>query len=153
MKSGPDLIVCFDTNVLIYAFTPGDPRHDMAASIVTQLSARGGPLPLQVLREFLAVAHRKRFLPLDAACEAVTTLDKRFEIRAAGVAEMARASRMASEHQVNFYDAMICIVARDAGAGLLLSEDMTDGAVLDGLRILNPFAGSNRKMLASLSLT
>ena len=150
MKSGPALIVCFDTNVLIYAFTADDPRHEIASSLVTALAARGSPLPAQVLREFLAVAQRKRFIPLTSAREAVMTFDNRFDLWANDIADLVNASRLADENRLNFYDALMCVVARRSGADILFSEDMQDGAILGGLRIANPFAAANRALVADL---
>lgn len=152
MKSGPALTVCFDTNVLIYAFTANDARHPVASSLVAGLASRGGPLPSQVLREFLAVAHRKSFMPLNAAREAVKLFQSRFDLHASTSADLMEASRLAERHQLNFCDALICIVARRAGADMLFSEDMKDGAVLEGLRIINPFVEHNRETLADLGL-
>jgi predicted nucleic acid-binding protein len=152
MKSGPALTVCFDTNVLIYAFTADDARHRIASLIVTNLASQGGSLPSQVLREFLAVVHRKAFMPLVAAREVIKTLENRFDACASNSADLIEASKLAERHRLNFYDAFICVVARRAGASTLLSEDMKDGAVLDGLRIINPFADGNRETLIGLGL-
>jgi predicted nucleic acid-binding protein len=152
MKSGPALTVCFDTNVLIYAFAADDARHQIASSIVTNLAGRGRQLPSQVLREFLAVVHRKAFMPLEAAREAVRRFESRFDLCASTPADLIAASRLAERHQLNFYDALICVVARQAGVSSLLSEDMKDGAVLDGVRIVNPFAEGNRETLSELGL-
>src|SRR3712207_4756283 len=44
-----------DTNVLVYAFLRGDPRHEAAKTIV----AAGGVISVQVANEFIDVARRK----------------------------------------------------------------------------------------------
>lgn len=48
----------------------------------------------------------------------------------------------------SFFDAVIIAVARRAGATLLLSEDMHDGLVIEGLTIVNPFVAGNEGVLA-----
>ena len=146
------MTVCFDTNVLIYAFIADDARHRTAASIVTGLASRGASLPSQVLREFLAVVHRKAFMPLAAAREAVATFENRFDLCAGSSADLIGASKLAERHQLNFYDALICVVARKAGVSTLLSEDMKDGTIFEGMRIIDPFAEANRDTLVELGL-
>jgi predicted nucleic acid-binding protein len=41
--------------------------------------------------------------------------------------------------QVSFWGAMIVHAARSAGAEVLFSEDFQTGAVLGGVRVVNPF--------------
>lgn len=57
---------------------------------------------------------------------------------------------MAARYDLQFFDAVIIAVARRAGATLLLSEDMHDGFVIDGLTIRNPFDAANEILLADL---
>jgi len=40
---------------------------------------------------------------------------------------------------VGFYDAIVLATAVTAGCGVLLSEDMNSGEVVNGVRIANPF--------------
>ena len=46
-------------------------------------------------------------------------------------------------HNLSFWDAMQWAVAKQAGATLLLSEDLQHGRELEGVRFLNPFLDSN----------
>lgn len=41
--------------------------------------------------------------------------------------------------RVSFWDALILHAARSVGAAVLYSEDLQSGAVLAGVRIVNPF--------------
>jgi predicted nucleic acid-binding protein len=48
--------------------------------------------------------------------------------------------RLAEQHKLSIYDSMIAAAALDAGCDILWSEDMRDGAIIDGrLRMRNPF--------------
>lgn len=60
------------------------------------------------------------------------------------------ASGLARRHGLQFWDALILRASARGGAGLLLSEEMQDGAELDGVRSLNPFAPANREWLDTL---
>ena len=51
----------------------------------------------------------------------------------------ARAVKLAREHALSFYDALIVSAAADAGCGVLLSEDMQHGRKLGAVSIQNPF--------------
>lgn len=55
------------------------------------------------------------------------------------VAVHEKAIALARDHRFSLYDALIVAAATQAGCRLLLSEDMADGATIDGLTIRNPF--------------
>ena len=56
---------------------------------------------------------------------------------------LVAAQDLASRHRLQFWDAVIVKAAVRSGATLLLSEDMQDGARLDGVLIINPFDVGN----------
>jgi predicted nucleic acid-binding protein len=45
---------------------------------------------------------------------------------------------------------VICAASTQAGAKALLTEDPQDGRILDGLRLLNPFASANIQAIDAL---
>jgi predicted nucleic acid-binding protein len=47
----------------------------------------------------------------------------------------------ASAGRASYWDALLVATAAGAGCTTILTEDMSDGTVLHGVRILNPFAG------------
>ena len=47
--------------------------------------------------------------------------------------------RAVEEHKLSFWDEMQWAVAKQAGAMLLLSEDLQHDRELEGVRFLNPF--------------
>ena len=42
-------------------------------------------------------------------------------------------------HTISYWDALILHTAKKSGCGVVLSEDMNHGQVIDGVRIVNPF--------------
>lgn len=60
------------------------------------------------------------------------------------------AFELASEHQLQIYDAIIFAAAVDARCDLLLSEDLQDGFSWRGIAIANPFAANLEPWLARL---
>ena len=65
-------------------------------------------------------------------------------------ADIVAGGQLAQKHRLQFWDSVLCTVARSGGAEVLLTEDLQDGRDLDGLRVANPFSASNRLLLAEL---
>jgi predicted nucleic acid-binding protein len=45
---------------------------------------------------------------------------------------------------------VVCAASAQAGAKVLLTEDMQDGRIINGLRLMNPFAAANAKPIDDL---
>jgi predicted nucleic acid-binding protein len=63
---------------------------------------------------------------------------------------LVAASSLVVRHRLQFWDAVILKASARGGADLLLSEDMQDGALLDGVQIVNPLDMANRATLDRL---
>jgi predicted nucleic acid-binding protein len=50
------------------------------------------------------------------------------------------ASDLEEQHQLSFWDALIVAAALEGGASTILTEDMSAGRSISGVRIDNPFA-------------
>jgi predicted nucleic acid-binding protein len=135
--------VAIDSNILIYAeMEPSTPKGAASADLIRRAS-RDGVIPVQALGEFLRFIQRKApasFAGALTQCEIYRTL---FQTPQTTDNVAARAGAIAAQHTLQFWDAVICTAAVDAGAVLLLSEDMQDGRALGPLRILNPFNATN----------
>jgi predicted nucleic acid-binding protein len=133
------LTAFFNTNVLVYSVT-ADPRKSAADRVL----ARGGFISAQVLNEFANVARSK--LRQDWA--EIEYAIARFCRAMDDVVHLTRetnasALRLARDHGLSFYDALIVASAQEAGCDTLYSEDMQHGRAIGGLTIRNPFlAGS-----------
>ena len=127
-----------DSNVLLYLLDDG-PKRDVAASILAQ----GGTISVQVLNEVLVNCRRKAGMDWDeagAVLDGVRQLCRVVDL----TAEMHDVGRaLGTRYRLQVYDAMIAAAALVTGCDVLLSEDMQDGLVLEGvLMIRNPFAGA-----------
>ena len=139
------MIVTFDTNILVYAvdFEAG-PRHLRAADLVERATRnRVGIITLQALGEFFNVLTRKMKIEAAAAAEFVEGWMAALPVHSAGEGELADAMRVVREHRLRFWDAMLWAAARRAGARYLLTEDLQDGRILEGVTFLDPFAPGN----------
>jgi len=132
-----------DTNVLVYAYDPGDAtKRARAITVVDQLgSQQRGALSAQVLSEFFVTVTRKIEPPLTAeeAGQSVTNYMRSwlvYEITARAVVEAIRGVR---QHQLSYWDSLIWATAKLAGVSTVLSEDFSDGQLIEGVRFRNPF--------------
>ncbi len=63
------------------------------------------------------------------------------------------ASALALAHRMQLWDCVVCAASAHAGAKVLLTEDMQDGRILDGLRLINPFSPANAGTIDALLAT
>jgi predicted nucleic acid-binding protein len=68
-------------------------------------------------------------------------------VEAAAIQDLDAAMRAVGEHRLSFWDAMLWATARRAGVRLLITEDLQDGRVLEGVRFVNPFAVHNDALI------
>ena len=129
-----------DSNVLVYAFT-ADPR----AAAAQALLERGCVTSVQGLNEFTNVARRKLGMNWEEARAALADIRTVCQaILPLTIETHVDALRIAERYGYTIFDALIVASALEAESDTLWSEDMQDGAVIDGrLRIVNPFAASD----------
>ncbi|HRY24632.1 MAG: PIN domain-containing protein [Geminicoccaceae bacterium] len=145
------MLASFDSNVLIYAHLEPESIKGLAAvELLDRAGLAGAVIPAQVLGEFLWVVRRRRPDCYIDALELVETIPSTMLVPSSTGDRMAKAARLTERHKIQFWDALICICAAVAGATHLLSEDMQNGAVLEGLRVINPFDPTNRPVLERL---
>ena len=63
-----------------------------------------------------------------------------FEVEQVTSEHMQRATDISAFHQLSFWDSLIISTAEAARCETLLTEDMNDGQIIEGVRIVNPFA-------------
>ena len=132
-----------DTNVLVYAhdLDAGD-RHAVAAKLVADLwETRNAVISTQVLQEFYVNATRKIPSPLPrAVARQIVKAYTAWQTEIVGPPEIEVASELEEQHRLSFWDALIVAAALKGGAGTILTEDMSSGRSISGVRIENPFA-------------
>jgi predicted nucleic acid-binding protein len=134
--------IFLDTNVLIYARTQQDPAKHVAARLWIRRSVEAGVVCInrQVLNELTWWVLRRE------AGRSVKDIRSEIDVLSAwGAApvseadvEVAWAIRSAFGYQ--WYDCLLLAAAQHAECHFFLSEDMTDGVIVGGVRIVNPFA-------------
>lgn len=131
-----------DTNILIYAYDTNDQAKQEVAKRVleTAFLENNAAISAQVLSEFFVVGTRKIANPLkpEEAGQLIALFRKLPVVEIDGdlVEEAVDIHR---KHGVSFWDALIIAAARRLRCARILSEDMHDGQLIEGIRIVNPF--------------
>jgi predicted nucleic acid-binding protein len=131
-----------DTNVLVYAYDvdAGD-KHEAARTHVQALwQNESGLVSTQVLQEFYVTVTRKlgRPLPRRTAREVIATY-RAWPVHQPDVDDVVAASELEERHQLPFWDSLIIVSALRSRATSLLTEDLHDGQMFDGMEIVSPF--------------
>ncbi len=127
----------FDTNILIYAATTGDPRTNLARTLLRT----GGLVSVQVLNELVAVLRRPKFgfswdeirdtlADICVFCPEPVPLTLRIHETALEIAE---------RYGYGIYDSLVIATALEFSCATLYSEDMQNGQQIQDLTIRNPF--------------
>jgi predicted nucleic acid-binding protein len=128
-----------DTNIFVYSVDTADQgKQKRALEVLATIT--DAAVSTQVMNEFFVVATRKLATPLDtdAAAAIVARME---ELTCVAVdAELVRSAIQVGQlWQLSHWDALVVAAARRTGCERLLTEDLSAGAVYDGLRVENPF--------------
>jgi predicted nucleic acid-binding protein len=132
-----------DTNILVYAVDrAAGERHSRAVEIVDRVAQCDCWITLQAVSEFYATVTRKKLAPTaDAAALAVDWLDL-LPTAAPSPDAVRTALALAGAGRASYWDALLVATAAEAGCTAILTEDLSDGAMLHRVRIVNPFGGN-----------
>jgi predicted nucleic acid-binding protein len=131
-----------DTNILIYAYdsTAGQ-KHERASRIVSDLWDSGlGVLSTQVLQEFFVNVTAKIPKPLDViTAKGIVNDLLAWETMVVDGPSILKGVDIHLKYQYAFWDALIIETAISSRSQVLLSEDLCDGQIIQGVTIKNPF--------------
>jgi predicted nucleic acid-binding protein len=131
-----------DTNVLVYAYDPSDPRkQQIARSLVRRAVAGEIAASSQVLGEFAATLLHK-LTPSAKPEELIALLDAFGPIKLVPLDGdvVLRAVQTHALYGLHFYDGMIVAAAERGGCRKIWSEDFSAGQEYLGIIVENPFA-------------
>ncbi len=136
-----------DTNVAVYAADFDDrerAKQQLAAQLLTSDPSQL-VVSTQVLQEYYVVVTRKLQKPMTAA-EAAASVRSLARLAVVGIDRPLVLSAVDTSRsaQISLWDALIIEAASQAGCERVLTEDLTHGQVIKGVRIENPFAVPGR---------
>jgi predicted nucleic acid-binding protein len=130
-----------DTNVLVYAVSAGDSARERAArKLLRRATLAGWPISAQVYAEFYAVMIRRQMMGRQEARAAIEAFSALMPPMPSTLTAHAAALALATEKQVQIWDALIIAVCAENGITQLLTEDTPSAAKLLGVKCVSPFA-------------
>lgn len=134
--------VFVDTNVLVYASDSAAGRkHAVAEGLLGGLGMSRLTISAQVLSEYanVLVHPRKRALSAALALTYVRRMARSLHVLPIDVPVVVAALEGVDRWGMAYYDAQIWAVAALNNISIVLSEDFPSGAILGGVRFVNPF--------------
>lgn len=131
----------FDTNVLIYSISAAPEEAAKRDAARTLLDRVDGALSVQVLQEFYAQATRPSRpgrLGHDEAAGLIQAWT-RFKVQDNTLDVLRAALEITATYRFSYWDSAVLAAARAAGCSELYTEDLSDGQIVEGVRVINPF--------------
>ena len=138
--------ILIDTNVLIYAHDLAEEhKRAQAIRVVHELQqARLGCLSVQCISEFFNAVMRgnRKMLAFDEAVEQAQHLINSFPVFPLTSMVVLDAISASKKYKIAYYDAQIWACAHLNQIPIVFSEDFSDGQIMEGVRVVNPFAAT-----------
>jgi predicted nucleic acid-binding protein len=128
----------------------GAERRDVAHALIRRLPQEAGVVPAQVLGELFNVLVRKGGKSRRDARDALLSWRDALPVVETSPEMMLTAADLATDHQMDIWDAVILSAASHSGCRLLLSEDLQDGFTWAGVTVVNPFVSPQHALLQAL---
>lgn len=131
--------VFIDTNILAYQYDASSPDKQARAREIFLANAAEAVISTQVMIELHAVLTRKLGRSRGDAERVLAALD--VTVVPADTSLVRQAASTAAKYELSIFEAMILEAAVRASCTELLTEDLGDGSLLRGVRVVNPFEG------------
>jgi predicted nucleic acid-binding protein len=147
-------VFSLDANVLFYAAdkTAGI-QHAAARRIVLEAEGPNAGISEQVLFEFYHSTTRKRRIPAVEAATIIRDLAQKLTLMVAPPTIVDDTLRLLAAYRLSVWDARILAVCGAYECHTLLSEDMQDGGIYNGVRVVNPFIHKNATIVGALLMS
>jgi predicted nucleic acid-binding protein len=134
--------VFFDSNVLVYVVDDNEPKKQkIAVELITHsIENNNGMISTQSLQEFYNVVTKKMMCTKEKALLYITNFIETFEVKQVDCEIILHGIDLSIKTQFSFWDSLILAAASDSGCLVCYSEDLNNGQVVDGVKILNPFS-------------
>lgn len=145
------MLAALDSNFIIYAedmFV--DPRRKKALALLNDIPPDRILIPVQSAGETLNWLVKKGKVPKALAAERVAFWLDQYKSQPTTLPVMSAARELLSSHNFQVWDSVILAASAEAGADILLSEDMQHGFTWRGVTVVNPFLPEPSHLLQKL---
>ncbi len=143
MPNEPDNACFVDTNIWLYAFLENESNGENArkSAIARKLIRENDAIvSTQVINEVCVNLLRQANFTEEQISNLIEAFYKRYPVKELSKAVLLLASQLRQRYSLSFWDSTIVAAALSSGAGVLYSEDMQHGLMVEGyLEIRNPF--------------
>ena len=127
-----------DSNVFLYAFAVGDVRHQTAVALLRRIRASGCVLiSPQVVGE--VYMNLRRDVGASESASHVADIRDVSVLHPLDEQTTDGAMYISERYGFDYWDSQIVAAALASGARYLLTEDLQDGQVIEGVTVVNPF--------------
>ena len=132
--------VFFDTNILIYAHqTENGHKNTLARELLApQAGSYEAVFSTQVIQEFWVTMTRKLGVDKERIRSQVESLMGTL-VQTVQPEDILNAIHWQTQWKISFWDALILVSAKRAGAAVLYTEDLSNGRLYNGVKAVNPF--------------
>lgn len=135
------MIACFiDTNVLLYYFATDPTALHKKTIAETLLDQNDCVLSVQVLQEFYVQVTRPTRISSDEAERFIISM-LRFPIQSQTPELLQLAFDIRRQLKFSYWDSAIVAAAMMTNCDILYTEDLQHGQIINGIKVVNPFAG------------
>ncbi len=134
--------VFLDTNILVYAYDRSDLRKQAIAQqlLMNGMENESAVLSVQVLGEFFTVVTRRIKRPMNPAeAREAIELFSNLIVQEIDLGLVQRAIDTIKSYKISYWDALIIAAAERARCKRILSEDLNDSQLYNGISVVNPF--------------
>jgi predicted nucleic acid-binding protein len=131
-----------DTNILLYSISRNPAESLKRDRAIALLDDDSSAISVQVLQEFYVQAtrpSRSDAIPHELAAGLIESWT-RFRVQDMDLPVLRMALTIRQAHGFSFWDSAIIAAALTIGCDRLYTEDLTDGQVIHGLAVINPFS-------------
>ena len=132
--------IFIDTNVLVYTQNNKEKEKQLICrKVLSSLIGRNLlVISTQVMQEYYNVATQKLGIEKLFVKGTIELFDI-YETITIQPSVIFQAIDIHILHQLSFWDSLIISAAKSANCSMLLTEDMNDGQIIEGVKIQNPF--------------
>lgn len=133
--------VFFDSNIYVYTWDEKDLRKkDIARNLIkNHMEDKTAIISTQNLQEFYNASTKHLGVDKEKAKEAVDYLSQAFPVIQITPSIIIKAIEIQIRNTLSFYDSLIISSASKNGCVVCYSEDMNNGQIIEGVKVINPF--------------
>jgi predicted nucleic acid-binding protein len=133
--------IFIDTNILVYTVDNFDKNKQKIArkALKEAIQNDAAVISTQVLQEFYIACTAKLHIKPLSAKKYLHNYIENLEVIQNGPAIIEQGIDISIVSQISFWDALLVAAAESANCAELMTEDLNDGQIINGVKIRNPF--------------